>query len=778
MTGTHPAERPDLRLLPAAAAVWLGALVSGWVTSAPVLVCVGLLSAVVGVLLIRGGERRRVAGIALVSLGALALAVAARLSVLESGPVPALAHDRAIGELRVVVTGDPRPRSTRTIGSARAPDGVVFTARLEGIDARGRAWRVREPVLVLAPTKGWDTLVPSQHVRLTGRLDTPRQGDRDVAAVVTARGPPESVGPPSYLERVAARLRSGLREAASRLPADERGLLPGLVDGDTSGLPDDLAADCRTTGLTHLVAVSGTNVAFVAAAALLAARWAGLRARAVPAAGLLAMLAFLVLARPEPSVLRATLTGTIGVIALVRGGRRTGLASLFAAVVVLILIDPALGRSYGFALSVLATGGLLVLAPGWRQALARWMPSVLADAIAVPAAAQLVCAPVIVVLAGTVSMVAIPANLLAAPAVAPATVLGVLTALVAMVSPTLAGLLAQLAGIPVGWIVAVAHTGAAAPFAAVGWPHGWPGAALLAILTAFACFVVPRLARRPPAAAAAMVALFVLISPWGVHTPWPPAGWLMVACDVGQGDSLVVATAPHHAVLVDVGPDPRAVDSCLRRLDVRTLDLVVLTHFHADHVEGLPGALDHRRAGAIVVSPLAEPQDEVVRVQRWTAAAGVPVRVVTMGEREQIGAVSLTVVWPARLIRGEGSDPNNASIVLMVTTQGVRLLLTGDVEAPAQGALLDEARADGVDLHADVLKVPHHGSANQDPDLLAAVAPRFAVVSVGVGNPYGHPAPQTLARLAAAGVVTGRTDHDGDVAVVGPASAVRLIVRR
>jgi competence protein ComEC len=252
----------------------------------------------------------------------------------------------------------------------------------------------------------------------------------------------------------------------------------------------------------------------------------------------------------------------------------------------------------------------------------------------------------------------------------------------------------------------------------------------------------------------------------------------MVACDVGQGDSLVVATSPHHALLVDAGPDPRAVDGCLRRLGVRTLDLVVLSHFHADHVEGLPGALDHRRAGAIVVSPLGEPPDEVTRVQKWAADAEVPVRVATTGTSGQIGPVGFTILWPVRLIRGEGSDPNNASVVLMLTTHGVRILLTGDVEAPAQAGLLDQTRADHVDLDADVLKVPHHGSANQDADLVAAVSPRLAVVSVGAGNPYGHPAPQTLARLTAAGVVTARTDQDGDVAVVGPASAVRLILRR
>ncbi|HTY73824.1 MAG TPA: ComEC/Rec2 family competence protein [Actinomycetes bacterium] len=769
--------RPDLRLLPAAVAVWLTALGATLTDRPAPLLVLGAAGGVAGVLLLRrGGAARRVVGVAALGASAMAAVVGIRLLTVRAGPLPGLAAQRAVADLELVVTGDPRARSVRTIGSARAPDGVVIPARVLRVSARGRSWRVHSPVVVLAPTRGWARLLPSQHVGVTARLAP--GDDRDITAVVTARGPPGRVGRASLLQRVAGELRAGLRRAARGLPPDERGLLPGLVDGDTSGLPPGLVADCRTTGLTHLVAVSGTNVAFVAAAGLFAARWAGLRARAVPAAGLASMVFFVVLARPEPSVLRATVTGTVGVLAMVRGGRRTGVASLLAAVVVLLLLDPPLGRSYGFALSVLATGGLLVLAPGWRRTLAGWLPGPVADALAVSAAAQLMCAPLLVLLSGTVSLVAVPANLLAAPAVAPATVLGVVTALLALPCPPLAAVAAHLAALPVAWIVLVARLGARAPYATLPWSRSWQGAVLLALLTLAALVLAPRVRRRPPLLAACCATLLVLASPFGPRQPWPPPGWLMVACDVGQGDALVVATQPRHAVLVDAGPDPRAVDACLRRLGVRTLDVVILTHFHADHVEGLPGALDGRRAGVVVVSPLAEPPDEAIRVHRWAAAAAVPVRIVTMGEHDRVGPVSWQVLWPARIIRGEGSDPNNASIAILLTTAGVRILLTGDVEAPAQAALLDEAQADGVDLRADVLKVAHHGSANQDPQLLAAVAPRLAVVSVGKDNPYGHPSPQTMAMLSRRGVPTARTDRDGDVAVVGPLTSLRLATRR
>ena len=348
----------------------------------------------------------------------------------------------------------------------------------------------------------------------------------------------------------------------------------------------------------------------------------------------------------------------------------------------------------------------------------------LADAIAVPAAAQLVCAPVIVVLAGTVSLVAIPRQ--------PARRAG-RCARDGPRSPhrpgrrwsrpSLAALLAQLAGIPVGWIVAVAHTGGGRAVCCRRLAARLARARLSSRSSRSSGASSYRgLLRRPPAAAAAMAcALRARLAVGPATRRGLPRGWLMVACDVGQGDSLVVATAPHHAVLVDAGPDPRAVDSCLRRLGVR--------HSRPRRAHPLP----RRPRRGPPRRPRPSPRRAPSSSHRWrsrptkcgSGADGGRRRQASRcessrwGSSEQVGTVSLTRGLAGRLIRGEGSDPNNASIVLLVaTTSGVRLLLTGDVEAPAQGALLDEARADGVDLHADVLKVPHHGSANQDPDLV------------------------------------------------------------
>ncbi|MCY7373911.1 MAG: MBL fold metallo-hydrolase, partial [Spirochaetaceae bacterium] len=234
----------------------------------------------------------------------------------------------------------------------------------------------------------------------------------------------------------------------------------------------------------------------------------------------------------------------------------------------------------------------------------------------------------------------------------------------------------------------------------------------------------------------------------------------------------VLAAGGDSGVVVDAGPDPARVDRCLRSLGVRRVPLVILTHLHADHVEGLRGVLRRREVGEVQVGGYDEPADELRRVRRWAAAADAPVTRTTIGDRVRVGQVSWQVLAPARVIEA-GSVPNNASTVLLVRTSGVLMLLTGDMEPEAQRALL----ARGALGPVDVLKVAHHGSAYQAPELLSAVRPRVALVSVGADNDYGHPAAGTLADLKAAGAVVGRTDRDGTLVVAGSGETLRLVGR-
>ncbi|KQX68868.1 ComEC/Rec2 family competence protein [Angustibacter sp. Root456] len=678
----------------------------------------------------------------------------------SAGTVRALADEGASVVLTGRVVSDPRLLPGRS-------GTVLLRLHVRSVAGRGQRSLVRTSVLVFGRAS-WTSVRRGEQVVAPGRL-APAAAADDVVATFTARGPPAVVGRASWIDRGAERVRAGLRRAVRSLPTDARGLLPGLVVGDTSLQPPELTEAMRVTGLTHLAAVSGTNTTLVCVVALALCRGVGLgrRVRLVVAAALLA--GFVVLARPEPSVLRAAVMGGIGLVALATARRRLAVPALSAAVVVLLVADPWLARSYGFALSVLATLGLLLIAPPLQARLERGLPPALATALAVPVAAQLACTPVIVLLAGQVSLVAVLANLLAEPLVAPATVLGLAAALAGVGWPGLATVLAWGGGLPCVAIGAVARTLAQWPHAQVAWPGGATGALTLSALLVTGWLAGPRLwrwsaAHRPLAASGGVLLLAVGV-PLPTAVAWPPPRWVLVACDVGQGDALVISTGTGRAVLVDAGPDARAVDRCLTDLQVRTLDVVVLTHFHADHVDGLAGALRGRRVGGLLTTIVDDPPAQARHVRRLAARTGVPVRAVVAGERAQDGPVSWQVLWPERVIRA-GSVPNNASVVLDVRVAGLRLLLVGDIEPEAARVVDTRLRALPEGPRVDVLKIAHHGSAQQDDRLLADTAPELALVSVGAGNDYGHPAPALLRRLAGQGAVVARTDLSGDLAVV------------
>jgi competence protein ComEC len=325
------------------------------------------------------------------------------------------------------------------------------------------------------------------------------------------------------------------------------------------------------------------------------------------------------------------------------------------------------------------------------------------------------------------------------------------------------------------WVIVFAHRTAALPSAAVGWPSGPAPLLVLTLVSGWLALVLGALLARRGWAVGTPALLLVLMLVRLPTPGWPPHGWVLVACDVGQGDGLVLDAGDGAAVVVDAGPDPAMVDGCLRRLGVRRVPLVVLTHFHADHVDGLAGVLRGRRVGAIEVTGLAEPPDGAAEVRLLAARAGVPVRVASVGERARVGPLSWQVLAPSGPTPRESeSPPNDASVVLLVESRGIRLLLMGDEETGSQERLAGRLGS----LHVDVLKVAHHGSARQDPDLLRGLRARLAVVSVGRHNDYGHPAPATLRVLEQAGMIVRRTDLDGDVAVIVDGGRLRVETRR
>ena len=802
----------DLRLVPLALSSWISAaLVLALATHVDptyalvlfVIVCALALSLV---------KRSFSHGLAFSLLGIALGSACALLRVLPiiTGPLHALADERAVAHLTGVITSDPISFERAGALDWTSTQSVVVALRVESVEARSTRVRCRLPVSAFAHGEAALTLahlVPGTRVQLTGRL-APTTPGRNSAATVTVMDVSAITGPPRY-QFAANYLRQSLRRLLADSPRDARQLVPGLALGDSSGTTMSLTTAMRNAGLSHLTAVSGANVSLVivGVGALLRRR-----SRRVQAIGsLIALLIFVVLVRPQPSVLRAAAMGLVGVYSAVSRFRVSALPALSVAVLSLIVIDPWLATSYGFALSVIATAGLVLWAHNVTAALSRIMskrvPSWFIDVLAMTLCAQLAVLPLTVALGSQVTLASLPANMIAVPLAAPAMIFGMLAAVVSPVCFPVAHVLAFGAIIPARAIAWIARWAAASDSLVLAWPTGIHGVLLamgLIVLLAHAAYWwrrVPDLTQSLIAStdtdisgthsdnsshhanasatqsviASTVLSLLALlwIHPDVSVRPWPPANWIMVSCDVGQGDATVLRLANESAIVIDVGPEPKAIDRCLSDLHIRSISMLVLTHFHADHVGGIAGALHRRTVGQVWVSPLEEPDLTASFVAEQFAERKIRQHVLTYPSRLHIGDYDIECVWPARIIRDQGSDPNNASIVLVVHIHGHSHLLSGDVEPPAQEAIV----AAVVPLSVDVIKVAHHGSPHQSVGFAQAAHAHDAIISVGANNDYGHPAQSTIALYENLGARVWRTDQAGDIAVTETAAGLKVVSR-
>lgn len=790
LSGPPPAL--DLRLMLPALTAWsvLAWLLTGSSTSLLIAAACGAVVLLVagGVLLSRrdrSPSARTAASLALTgaAIVALALSAVAHRSMDRAGTVQALAAERAVVNVSGTVLTQPRLLSSRRAGQ----DQVLFHMRVDRAVGRGTVSEPATPVLVFADA-GWAEVAWRSQVSASGRLAQPRDDsggvDRngDMVAVFTPYADPRLERAPPALLRGTDFVRARLRDAMAPLPADARGLIPGLVIGDTSLTPPELTQAMLDTGMSHLSAVSGSNVAIVLGAVVVLCRGMGIARRWRAPLAVVALVGFVLLCRPEPSVLRASVMGLIGLAGLSASRRASTVPALAGAVLILLFLDPGLARSYGFALSALATLGLVIFARPWGDSIARRLPkraALLGDAIAIPVAAQVVCAPIIVLLQGNIAIIAVLANLLAAPMVAITTIAGIAAALGAAIWVPLGSALGWIGALPAVWIASVARACSTVPWGQIEWIDGAPGAWLLTVLTVLVVLGGPWLryhcARKRVLTFAVLAISIATVAPLPTGGGWPPRqNWVIVACDVGQGDAFVVATGPGSAVVIDVGETPEPIARCLDDLSITHVDAIILSHFHRDHVGGLAGVLDHFTVDAAYLSPVQEPPTEAERTTSLLAQGGVPAYPLVAGDDLVWGTTRATVLWPQanRPVYG-GSIANNASVVLDVTSGSTRILLTGDIEAEAASKVRTMVRGQ----RFDVLKVAHHGSADQNVDLVAGLGASVALISVGAENTFGHPTPSALALLRQSGLMVRRTDRHGDIAVVRTGGGLAVVSR-
>lgn len=631
------------------------------------------------------------------------------------------------------------------------------------IEGAAGAIRVDLPVVLETGDPEVAAALPPPGSRIEVRGTTiPTPGSTRAIGIVRIDSAPRLTAPPGWVDGITNRMREALLIAVSDVSPAAGGIVAGLAIGDESRLPEQTRIDMRESGLAHLMAVSGGNVAIVVGAVFLLAGLLGVGLRGRVAMSLVVLVGYLILVRPEPSVVRAGVMGAIAVIALLIGGRRAGPSVLGAGLIVIVILAPFLAVTWGFALSVIATGALIIGAPVMyarvepplrRVLRSERVSMIVAGAIAITVVAQVATAPVLLLMNTEVRLVALPANLVAMPVVPLVTIGGLLAALIGPTAPPLATVVMQITAIPASWIAGVAQWAATTRSPTIASMTGL----VMVILVACAVILLLRRVRwfyvLPPA-------LIAVILWWFPARPVYLEDWSLVMCDVGQGDGLVLRDPRGSVIVVDVGPREAGMDTCLDDLGVQQIDAVVLTHFHADHVGGLARLLDTRAVGALWATPTQDPADRAALAAIDAESHGLTIQPIRAGDSITFGSSRLDVIWPAHDIQS-GSIANNASVVLLGDVGGIEVLLTGDIEPEAQEAIM--ARIPAIDVL--VAKVPHHGSRYQHPDLPRWARAEVALISVGIGNDYGHPAEETVSAWQDAGAMILRTDVQGAVSL-------------
>ena len=630
-----------------------------------------------------------------------------------------------------------------------------FTARLFAFDIDADHFSLRVPVRIISQHNV--ELLPGQTIKATARVL--QSNESRVAAMLLVDRDFEILTVPSRWAASLGAIRTGLRTHSG--DGDAAALIPGMVLGDTSKQSAAFKDQMKRSGLVHLVAVSGANFAIVSSFVLWCMQFVIRRNNYRIIATAIALSCFIALVRPSPSVLRAAAMAAVLLSAQAARRKTDSLPALGFAIAAVVLGDPWQSRDAGFALSVLATAGLLLFVPVIENHLPTHKK--LAGALAPPIAAIVFCSPILVALSGYLSPISIFANLLAAPFVAPITILGFIAALVSPFAPALTSVLIFIIRVPAGLIAAIAHWSSDFPVLTIH--NGTIGFAIVAVLVGF-LWLFKKSWRR----STAVLVVIILSLTWIQR--WPAGDWQIANCDVGQGDSMVINLHHGKAIVIDVGPDPVAENKCLRDLGIKEVPLLILSHFHADHVGGLSGLVQSRKVGQVWISnnlePLLESTHALTLLQRSEIVT------VQKGLVSQIAGIQFEVLWPENATRnfeampGEGSQINNSSIAMLITTMDWSIFTAGDLEPPAQHEILGSVRA------VDIYKVCHHGSKYQDEELMSALSAQIAVISVGAKNSYGHPAPETIAALTRLGTQVVRTDLDGAIAITAKAHHLRV----
>jgi competence protein ComEC len=776
-----------------------------------------------------GDSAASVSAVAAVA-SAVALAVAAcvagaagRRPLGSSLVIASLGASLVAARLAVGLAGGAAPPDLKSLPSGTGPWPSTVVSAHEAKGQQTATISLANPsVLCSAQLPAYPRLIAGDAISWSGQIKPLTESDYDrflaaqgIAASCRATDVAEVHHDDSPAGRLEA-LRQASGDALQRvLPEPEGGLAAAILIGLRDRVDRDLAAAFTTSGVSHIVAISGWNIAIVAAtvAALLRGR-TGRRSRAIIT--ILAILGYTLFAGSSASVIRAAVMAGVALGAVESGRGSRVMVGLAWAVALMILVSPATVSDVGFQLSAAATAGLVAWATPlteWLAARAPRIPSAIRESLGISLAAQAATLPIALLTFGRLAIIAPAANLVAVPLVPPVMAAGAVAqvagwlAMLGAPAP-LAGLAAMPASLLLSALIAVVRVAAAVPGANETLP--FPANVMAAAAATGLLFLMHRVlsktrrakrrvrpeARTPKRAVAprvtprckwALAGAALLVALTGSAVAARPDGSIhIIVLDVGQGDSILLEGDQGGRILIDGGPDANVLIADLDRYIPtwdRRLDAIVLTHPHDDHVAGLVAVVERYKVGQAFESGWSVDTPGYRAWKSALASRGLAAERLSTGETLQLDDAQLHVLWPddgttrpAYLDQNatDNRKTNDASIVLLGEYEGRRFLLTGDAEEDVDPILLSRGLPT-----VDMLKVAHHGSATASSDvLLAAVQPKVAVVSVGAKNTYGHPNGATMARLRAHSSQVFRTDQNGTVETTLDRAAVTVAADR
>jgi competence protein ComEC len=568
------------------------------------------------------------------------------------------------------------------------------------------------------------------------------------------------VGRRGGLGGLADRLRTQIgRTMSPGLAGERKAVVAGIVLGEDEGLSADLRDSFRASGLYHLLAVSGQNVAYVVAGALLLAWLVGLPRWAGHAAALVFVAGYVLAVGWQPSVVRAGVAGALASLAWLAARPADRWYFLLVGAALLLAVNPYGLAEPGFQLSFVAVAAIFVAVPRLERRLEGYpLPKRFTAVLAVSSGCGLATAPILWLHFGTIPVYSVLANAMAEPVVAPLLGFALLCSALDPLVPAAALALAWVNGWLAAYLAWCARSVGGLPGAQIGSALA-VGALALAGLYVVA---VVRLRRRTRTRVLALTAAVLALAAggrmaWPENVPGPPTGLRITVLDVGQGDAILLQVK-EGAMLVDQGPPEGDVSAQLHDLGVSSLVAIVLTHPHRDHVGGAVDVLDEIEVGGVLtpLQPTDSPEERNALAE--AAEEEVPVVPARMGSVYRLGRLRVRILWPDGPGRA-GEDPHAHGVVLLASYGAFDALLTGDSESD----VVLPVRPPRVEL----LKVAHHGSEDPGlPQLLELVRPQLAVISVGDKNDYGHPTPEALGELEAVPALdVWRTDEDGRIVI-------------